>query len=78
MSQGTEFEELKQAYVALKAKHEGLLADYIALSKKANALQRDAEQHSTKGWWVANPYADAPNPRQEGLTPYWRAQLRGL
>lgn len=51
-----ELTALRQTYDELKAKHEELLADYVTLSAKANALQREAERHSTKGWAIANPY----------------------
>lgn len=52
----TELSELSQKYVALKAKHEELLADYAKLSAKAAALEREAKRHSAKGWAVLNPY----------------------
>lgn len=56
--QGVEAElsKLKQEYVALRAKHEALLADYVTLSAKAASLEREAKRHSTKGWAVVNPY----------------------
>jgi len=54
--QETELSELKQAYAALRAKHEELIRDYVALSAKAASLEREAKRHSANGWAIANPY----------------------
>lgn len=51
----TDLERLRQAYVALKAKHELLIADYAALQGEMAKRDRDADRPESSGYAVFSP-----------------------
>jgi len=52
----TDLERLRQAYVALKAKHELLLADYAALQAEMTKRGRDADRPESSGYAIFSPW----------------------
>lgn len=52
----TDMERLRQAYVALKAKHELLLADYAALQAEMARRGRVADRPESSGYAIFSPW----------------------
>ena len=52
----TDMERLRQAYVALRAKHELLLADYAALQAEMTKRDRDADRPESSGYAIFSPW----------------------
>lgn len=48
--------QLRQAYVALKAKHELLIADYAALQAEMTRRGRDADRPEPSGYAIFSPW----------------------
>lgn len=51
-----EVARLRQAYVALKAKHELLIADYATLQGEMAKRDRDADRPESSGYAVLSPW----------------------
>lgn len=51
-----EVARLRQAYVALKTKHELLIADYAALQAEMTKRDRDADRPESSGYAVLSPW----------------------
>lgn len=48
--------QLRQAYVALKAKHKLLIADYAALQAEMARRGRDADRPESSGYAIFSPW----------------------
>lgn len=63
-----EVARLRQAYVALKAKHELLIADYATLQGEMARRDRDADRPKSSGYAVLSPWDEWP-PKAGAVTP---------